>query len=120
MRNKQPIHYFVKKKNSLLHFENPTLVILEYNSLHPRYPLPRYPLPRYPLSELHVCIPHSFKLILLFGYLSSLEEGLAEFHAAMAGYHHDDDSNAPSIQQDLDFDSSEEMDDKPNAIITGR
>ncbi|OWF38817.1 Peripheral-type benzodiazepine receptor-associated protein 1 [Mizuhopecten yessoensis] len=48
------------------------------------------------------------------------DEDLPEFHAAMAGFaHHEEDSNAPSsIQQDLDFDSSEETDDKPLPVIT--
>ncbi|XP_060079138.1 peripheral-type benzodiazepine receptor-associated protein 1-like [Ylistrum balloti] len=43
------------------------------------------------------------------------DEDLADFHAAVAGFaHHEDDSNAPSsILQDLDFDSSEETDEKP-------
>ncbi|XP_033748980.1 peripheral-type benzodiazepine receptor-associated protein 1-like isoform X4 [Pecten maximus] len=47
------------------------------------------------------------------------DEDLAEFHAAMAGFaHHEEDSNAPSsIQQDLDFDSSEETDDKSLPVI---
>ncbi|KAK3083880.1 hypothetical protein FSP39_004557 [Pinctada imbricata] len=43
------------------------------------------------------------------------DEDLSEFHAAMAGTnHHDDDSvTGNSVGNDLDFDSSEEVDEKP-------
>lgn len=50
------------------------------------------------------------------------DEDLSDFHAAMSdANHHDDDSiTGNSIQQDLDYDSSEEMGEKGRKLIRSR
>ena len=48
------------------------------------------------------------------------DEDLPDFHAAMAtiGHHDDDSTTLNSMQQDLDFDSSEEM-EKHEELVVG-
>ena len=48
------------------------------------------------------------------------DEDLPDFHAAMAtlGHHDDDSTTLNSMQQDLDFDSGEEM-EKHEELVVG-
>ena len=49
------------------------------------------------------------------------DEDLPDFHAAMAtlGHHDDDSTTVNSMQQDLDFDSSEEVEKHEELVVGG-